>query len=150
MKGIWFFGLSGSGKTFASNFIKKKIEKSFIIDGDEIRKHISYDLGYTQKDRLMQIQRVLGLGRIAIKQKLFPIISTVYFSNKICKICKQLNIFPIKVIRKNMTVVMKKHTTYKNKKNIVGKDILYPAIKVRKILNNGDKKFCKILNLLIP
>lgn len=150
MKGIWFFGLSGSGKTFASNFIKKKIEKYFIIDGDEIRKYISYDLGYTQKDRLMQIQRVLGLGRIAIKQKLFPIISTVYFTNKICKICRQLNIVPIKVIRKNMAVVMKKHTTYKNKKNIVGKDILYPAIKVKKILNNGDKKFCKILNLLIP
>ena len=49
-----------------------------------------------------------------------------------------------------MAFVMKKHTTYKNKKNIVGKDILYPAIKVKKILNNGDKKFCKILNLLIP
>ena len=43
-KGIWFYGLSGSGKTISSKFLKKKIKDSLIIDGDKVRKLISFDL----------------------------------------------------------------------------------------------------------
>ena len=48
--GLWFYGLSGSGKTYASKYLKKLINNSFIIDGDEIRKNISFDLNYTLID----------------------------------------------------------------------------------------------------
>ena len=68
MKGIWFFGLSGSGKTFASNILRKNIKNSVIIDGDKVRKYISSDLNYTKKDRSIQIQRVLGLAKFLIEQ----------------------------------------------------------------------------------
>ena len=51
LKGLWFFGLSGSGKSYASNYINKYIAKSFIIDGDEIRSNISFDLGYCLDDK---------------------------------------------------------------------------------------------------
>ena len=37
-KGIWFFGLSGSGKTYASKIIKKIKKNSITIDGDDVRK----------------------------------------------------------------------------------------------------------------
>ena len=50
-KGIWFYGISGSGKSAATNYLKKKIKNSAILDGDQIRKLISYDLGYSVKDR---------------------------------------------------------------------------------------------------
>ena len=56
-KGLWFFGMSGSGKTFASNYIKKFAIGSFLIDGDEIREKISFDLGYTLKDRKIQVKK---------------------------------------------------------------------------------------------
>ena len=59
-KGIWLFGLSGSGKTYISKKISKKIKNSFIIDGDEVRKLISFDLGYKKSDRIKQNKRVLG------------------------------------------------------------------------------------------
>ena len=55
-KGIWFYGLSGSGKTFASKIILKDISKSIEIDGDQVRKYISFDLGYNIKDRKIQIR----------------------------------------------------------------------------------------------
>ena len=84
-KGIWFIGLAGVGKTFSSNFIKKKIKNSIIIDGDTVRKLVSYDLGYNLKDRKIQITRMLGIGEICIKSKKFPIISTVYMNNKVYK-----------------------------------------------------------------
>ena len=32
-KGVWFYGISGSGKTQASKYLKKKIKNSIILDG---------------------------------------------------------------------------------------------------------------------
>ena len=81
-KGVWFYGISGSGKTQASKYLKKKISNSVILDGDQVRKHISFDLGYSVKDRKVQINRMLGLGKICIKSKIFPILSTVYMNTK--------------------------------------------------------------------
>ena len=37
--GIWFFGLSGTGKSFASKFIGKYHKNCLIIDGDVVRKY---------------------------------------------------------------------------------------------------------------
>ena len=37
IKGIWFIGYSGSGKTYASKILKYKIKNSILIDGDEVR-----------------------------------------------------------------------------------------------------------------
>ena len=147
MKGIWFFGYSGSGKTYASQFLKNKIKKSIIIDGDIIRQWISYDLGYTKKDRLTQIKRVYGLARILLEQNYFPIISTVFFDKKTNDICKQINILPIRVVRLDIKSIKNSRPTYK--KNIVGKDIFYQKMKTKEVINEGDKKFCKKLSLLI-
>lgn len=82
-KGLWLFGLSGSGKTYLSNKISKKIKNSFIIDGDEVRKFISFDLGYKKSDRIQQNKRVLGIAKIVMKNGYYPIISSVYLDPKI-------------------------------------------------------------------
>ena len=89
IKGIWFFGYSGSGKTFASKIIAKKIKRSIVIDGDEVRKLISKDLQYNKKDRTIQTERILGFSILSIKQKLFPIISTSFLPKKIAKLAKE-------------------------------------------------------------
>ena len=145
IKGIWFFGYSGCGKTFASKFLKKRIKNSILVDGDEVRKYISFDLNYTKKDREIQIQRVFGLAKILIAQGIFPIISTVFFNNKIYRDCKKLNIKIIKIERSDIKQIMYHHPTYKNKKNVVGKDILYEKIKTKKIINDRSINFCKAL-----
>ena len=76
-KGIWFYGISGSGKTQASLYLKKYIENSIILDGDEIRKKISFDLGYSIKDRKIQIRRIFGIMSLLLKNKIFPIVEII-------------------------------------------------------------------------
>ena len=77
-KGLWFFGLSGSGKTFLSKEISKNKKKTFLIDGDVVRNLISFDLGYKKTDRIKQNKRVLGIAKMVIKNGYYPIISSVY------------------------------------------------------------------------
>ena len=124
-KGLWFYGLSGSGKTYISKKISKKIKNSFLIDGDVVRSLVSFDLGYSLKDRIKQNKRVLGLAKIAILNKQFPIISSVYLDPKISKEIKKNNIKIINLIQKKNANINKKLS---NKKNVVGRDIIQPKI----------------------
>lgn len=145
-KGIWFYGLSGSGKTLISKSLEKKFKNIFIIDGDEVRKHISFDLGYALKDREIQIRRIFGLAKIVIKTGLIPVASTVYFNKEILQKCKREKIIPIRIDREKMVDVFKKHKTYKNSKNIVGINIKYGNFKTKIISNTNHKSFCQNLN----
>ena len=58
---IWITGISGAGKTTIANFLIKKYKKVIPnlinIDGDAIRKLYRDDLGYEEKDRIVQIKR---------------------------------------------------------------------------------------------
>lgn len=141
-KGFWFFGPSGSGKSFASLYIKKKIKNSLVIDGDEVRKYISFDLNYSKIDRDVQIKRVYGIGIIAIKSNLFPIISTVWMNKEILKKAKSVGIKVIKINNKNFN---KKFNSKKIKSNIVGFDIFYDNFKTYEITNHKNNDFKKIL-----
>ena len=148
IKGIWFYGLSNSGKSFSSRYVKKKIkQKTVIVDGDEVRKFISFDLGYTLKDRKIQISRIFGLSKILIKSNIFPIISTVYMSQIISKKLKNNKILLVEVIRNKKEVFKKK--LYKNSKNVVGVDIKQKKIKSIKLVNTGDNKFCSNIIKLV-
>ena len=122
-KGLWLYGLSGSGKTFISKFLKKRIKNSVVVDGDTVRKYISFDLDYSKSSRTIQIKRMYGIGKIIIDSNKFPILSTVYFNKNLKEKCKNYNIIPIKVERLNFIKIKKNHKTYKNKKDVVGKDI---------------------------
>ena len=88
-RGIWFYGLSGSGKTYASKILVKKKKNSILIDGDDVRKFLSQDLGYSSNDRKIQIRRIFGMAKIVLKSNLFPIISTVYMNKFIAKNLKK-------------------------------------------------------------
>lgn len=141
IRGFWFYGMSGSGKSFISVELFKKIENAVIVDGDEVRKIVSKDLGYEKKDRIIQINRIFGLCHIIIKSKKFPLASTVYFNNDLKKKCNKIGIIPIKVKRKSFLKVKKDHKTYKKRKNVVGIDIFYEKFKTPEILNENNKNF---------
>ena len=147
-RGIWFYGLSGSGKTYASKILVKKKKNSILIDGDDVRKLLSQDLGYSSNDRKIQIRRIFGMAKIVLKSNLFPIISTVYMNKFIAKNLKKNQIHLVKITR-DLKKIMKKHKTYKNKKNVVGRDIQLESIKSTQIFNSGEKSFCKNITKLI-
>ncbi len=124
-KGLWFFGLSGSGKTWLSKKIFKNKKKTFLIDGDLVRNLISYDLGYKKLDRIKQNRRVLGIAKMVIKNGYYPIISSVYLDPKISELAKKNRIRIVHVITSKLRVNKKLY----NKKNVVGKSIKQPTIR---------------------
>jgi len=147
-KGIWFYGPSGSGKTFASKFLKKKIKNSVIIDGDKVRKLISFDLGYNINDRKIQLKRILVISKLIIHSDKFPICSTVFMTKRILSACKKNKILILKIDR-NLKKIKKTHKTYKEKKNVVGLDIEYEKFKTKTIFNDGKKNFLRKIKKIL-
>ena len=121
-KGIWLFGLSGSGKTYLSKKLAKRKKKSFLIDGDIVRSFISFDLGYRLPDRVKQNKRVLGLAKIVIKNGYFPIISCVYLDEKIYNEVRRNKIRVFNIINDSSYKI---NSILFKKRNIVGKTIKY-------------------------
>tara|TARA_B110000444_G_scaffold192793_1_gene182768 strand:- start:11391 stop:11846 length:456 start_codon:yes stop_codon:yes gene_type:complete len=146
--GLWFFGLSGSGKTFASDYLSNKINNSFIIDGDKVRDLISNDLDYSLESRIIQLNRVLGLSSLVTLNNYFPIVSTVYMTKNIQKNLINNNFLLIKIER-TLSDAKNNNPTYLDNKNVVGIDILYENFLYEKITNTGGVEFCKILDKII-
>jgi len=139
INGIWFYGLSGSGKTTSAKYLKKYIFKNaLILDGDQIRKYISVDLGFKMEDRVKQLQRIVGLCKICVNSKIFPICSTVYMNKKAIIELKKQKIIAIKIERDFNKI--KKTKIYKYKKNVVGIDLHYEKNFKHLILKNVIKK----------
>ena len=65
---VWFSGLHGSGKTTIANALAEKLRKEgislVILDGDNVRKRISADLGFSLEDRNKHITRVANISEI--------------------------------------------------------------------------------------
>ncbi len=150
-KGVWFYGLAGSGKTVASQFLKKKIKNSIILDGDKIRKFVSFDLGYTIKERKIQIERVFGLVNLSLESKIFPVVSTVYMDGKMKQKLRKKKIFLINVIRNLNNIKNRKKIYNKNTHDVVGVDIKMPKMKNEFMIENNSsiKKFQKKLQRII-
>ena len=140
ISGIWFFGLAGVGKTFAAQICRKLIDRCFLIDGDDVRKFISFDLGYSVSDREVQIKRVLGLAEIAIKNDQVPVVSTVTMSKEVSQRCSQL-CFDMAHIIRPIDQLREVRDIYETEQNVVGVDIQQKDFDVHRIYNNGDKSF---------
>jgi len=60
----YFIGLSGAGKTTYANMLKIKLLEQYpfkeitILDGDVVRQNLSKGLGFSQKDRSTNVQRI--------------------------------------------------------------------------------------------
>ena len=65
---LWFTGLSGSGKTTIALEVEKELKASGYkvehLDGDEIRKYLCKDLGFSKADRDENIRRVSYLAKL--------------------------------------------------------------------------------------
>ena len=138
--GIWFYGLAGAGKTYASQICGKLIDRSFLIDGDDVRKFVSFDLGYSETDRAVQIKRVLGFAEIALKNERVPVVSTVTMSEEIFQRCNQL-CFEMAHIIRPIDQLREVRDIYEADRNVVGNDIQQKDLGIHKIFNTGDENF---------
>jgi adenylylsulfate kinase len=145
---IWIIGLSGSGKTKLSNelFKSKIINNNFInLDGDEFRKNISNDLGYSYKDRKKNAERISRFVKYLSKKKINIVVSVLSNYPEWLKwnrnnIKNYLQVY-IKVNKEKLFVRNKKNLYLSKKKNVVGKDIKFNEPKFNDlVLDNNFKK----------
>ena len=65
---LWFTGLSGSGKSTLSHGVESiLIERSihaYVLDGDNMRKGLSQDLGFSAEDREENIRRIGEVSKL--------------------------------------------------------------------------------------
>ena len=78
---IWITGISGAGKTtLASNInavLNSNQHASVILDGDEIRKKMNKDLGFSIKDRDENIRRIACMSELLSHQNIITIVSVI-------------------------------------------------------------------------
>ena len=59
---LWFTGLSGAGKSTIANIVVDELRargrKVELLDGDEVREHLSKGLGFSKEDRDTNIRRI--------------------------------------------------------------------------------------------
>jgi len=76
-KVIWFTGLSGSGKSTIANALEKELhtkgKRTYILDGDNIRRGLNKDLGFTNADRVENIRRIAEVAKLMIDSGLVVI-----------------------------------------------------------------------------
>lgn len=69
-KVIWLTGLSGSGKTTIAKELEKFLHakgiRTFSLDGDNLRKGLNKDLGFSEEDRVENIRRVGEISKILL------------------------------------------------------------------------------------
>lgn len=62
---IYLVGLSGAGKSTLAEYLKKELEATdplhrevIILDGDVMRQHLASELGFSKKDRSINVRRI--------------------------------------------------------------------------------------------
>lgn len=65
---LWFTGLSGAGKSTLSALVAEEIRRRGVhvevLDGDEVRTHLSKGLGFSKEDRDINIRRIGFVARL--------------------------------------------------------------------------------------
>jgi len=102
---LWFTGMSGAGKTTIAKRLKERLANkhnvpAVIIDGDELRRGICSDLGFSMKDRMENVRRAAEIaklfshmGYVAIVTLISPLDQHRMAAREICTGMNFLEIF---------------------------------------------------------
>ncbi len=67
---LWFTGLSGSGKSTIASAVENKLHdldiSTYILDGDNLRKGLNQDLGFSAEDRKENIRRAGEVAKLFV------------------------------------------------------------------------------------
>jgi len=74
---IWLTGLSGSGKSTIANELEVKLNAkgyhTYLLDGDNIRSGLNFDLNFNEKDREENIRRIGEVAKLFVDAGLIVI-----------------------------------------------------------------------------
>ena len=78
---LWLTGLSGAGKSTIADVVESKLNDlghhTYLLDGDNIRRGLNKDLGFSDADRVENIRRVAEVARLLVDAGLIVITSFI-------------------------------------------------------------------------
>jgi len=78
---LWFTGLSGAGKTTLANALAPEFSgrgtRVEVLDGDQVRTHLSKGLGFSKEDRDTNIRRIGYVSRLLARNGVGVIIAAI-------------------------------------------------------------------------
>jgi len=91
---VWLTGLPGSGKTTTAwnleNELLSKGLKVQVLDGDEIRREMSPELGFSKLDREIHAKRVSYIGHLLSRNGIIAVVALISPSRSIRKYARDL------------------------------------------------------------
>lgn len=78
---VWFTGLSGSGKSTLATLLADELRGESLhvelLDGDEIRKHLSKDLGFSREDREENVRRIAYVAMLLARSGACAVVAAI-------------------------------------------------------------------------
>ena len=78
---VWLTGLPGSGKTTIARLVEGHIRKLGlpveVLDGDEVRKNLSPELGFSKQDREAHARRVVYISNLLCRNGIVTIVAHI-------------------------------------------------------------------------
>ena len=78
---VWLTGLSGAGKTTIANLVEQKLVArgghTYLLDGDNVRRGLNRDLGFTEQDRVENIRRAAEVARLMVDAGLIVLVAFI-------------------------------------------------------------------------
>lgn len=78
---VWLTGLSGSGKTTIGRVLQQLLRdkgyKVELLDGDEVRRNLSPELGFSKQDREIHAKRVVYISKLLARNGVIAIVSLI-------------------------------------------------------------------------
>ena len=78
---LWFTGLSGAGKTTISKGVALELKargcRVEVLDGDIVRTHLSSELGFSKKDRDINVRRIGFVSSLLSRNQVIAIVAAI-------------------------------------------------------------------------
>jgi len=78
---LWFTGLPSSGKTTIARLIEHALRarglRVEVLDGDEVRQHLSPQLGFSREERDMHIRRIAYVAKLLVRNGVIAIVAAI-------------------------------------------------------------------------
>ena len=150
---IWLMGLSGAGKTTLANELKKSLNDYVLIDGDELRKSLCIDLGFSDIDRTENIRRAVAVCKLLNDQgvnAIATLMTPTHAQQQLVLDALKLNVFMVYVNADIKTCIYRntKGLYSDRTRNVVGLDLPFDIpnshFKVDTV-NNNVKHCCALI-----
>lgn len=78
---LWFTGLSGAGKSTVANLVVTELRargrKVELLDGDEVREHLSKGLGFSKEDRDTNVRRIGWVAAVLARNGVISVTAAI-------------------------------------------------------------------------